>query len=54
MAEQKVMQKLDEIKAELDEIKKNMAHVDYVLTDDDKEALDTAEEDFSNNKTRRL
>jgi len=48
------MEKLDEIKAELDEIKGKMADVDVVLTEDDVESLKAAEKDSKEGKTKRL
>ena len=52
--ESKIMQKLDEIKLELDYIKKHIVDIDSVLTDDDVEALKAAEKDLKEGKTKRL
>ena len=49
-----IMEKLDEIKVELDEIKGKMADVDVVLTEDDVESLKAAEKDSKEGKTKRL
>lgn len=49
-----IIQKLDDIKLELDFIKKHMADVDTVLTEDDIGALEEAEKDFKECKTKRL
>ncbi|MBI2040663.1 MAG: hypothetical protein HYT16_01040 [DPANN group archaeon] len=49
-----IMEKLDEIKLELDEIKGKMADVDVVLTEDDVESLKAAEKDLKEGKTKRL
>ena len=49
-----IIQKLDDIKLELDFIKKHMADVDTVLTEDDIGALEEAEKDFKEGKTKRL
>lgn len=49
-----IMQKLEDIKSELDYIKKHMADVDTVLTEDDTESLEEAEKDFKEGKTKRL
>lgn len=49
-----ILEKLNEIKMELDYIKKHMANTDTVLTEDDLEALKSAEEDLKKGKTVRL
>ena len=49
-----IMDKLDEIKSELDYIKKHMRDVDIMLTDDDILSLKEAERDFKAGKTKRL
>jgi hypothetical protein len=49
-----ILEKLDTIKADLDYIKKHMVDVDLVLTDDDLEALEEAENDLKAGRTRRL
>ena len=53
-SEKMIMDKLDEIKSELDYIKSHMANVDSILTDDDLEALKQAEEDYKKEKTVKL
>ena len=52
--DKQIMEKLDEIKSELDYIKKHMAGMGMVLTDDDISSLDEAEKDFKEGKTKRL
>ena len=55
MASEKViLDKLDEIKSELDYIKNHIANIDTVLTDDDIEALKEAEKDLKEGKTVKL
>ncbi len=49
-----ILQKLDEIKSELDYIKEHMVDVDKVLSDDDKKALAEAEEEYKAGKTTSL
>jgi predicted transcriptional regulator len=49
-----IMDKLNEIKSELDTIKKHMVDVDTVLTEDDVEALNEAEEDLEKGRTVKL
>lgn len=49
-----VMEKLDDIKLELDYIKGRIADVDVVMTDDDLQALRQAEKEFKEGKTKRL
>ena len=49
-----IMNKLNEIKTELDYIKKHMVDVDTVLTEDDVEALEEAEEDLKKGRTVKL
>ena len=49
-----IMKKLDEIKSELDYIKDHMVDVDVFLTEDDEEALRSAEEDLRQGKTVKL
>ena len=49
-----IIQRLDEIKTELDFIKEHLVDVDSILTDDDLSALDEAEQDFKHGKTKRL
>lgn len=48
------MDRLDEIKSELNYIKKHMVDVDSVLTDDDVESLKEADKDIIEGKTKRL
>ena len=52
--DKQILEKLDEIKSELDYIKKHMVDVDTVLTDDDFESLNEAEKDLKAGKTKRL
>ena len=61
MAREKIMDELDyikksviEIKEDLSEMKHRIANVDAVLLDGDIEALDEADKEFSNRKTKRL
>ncbi len=49
-----IIEKLDSIKLELDYIKKHMADVDTILTEDDMESLEEAERDLREGKTKRL
>ena len=49
-----IIDKLDNIKSELDYIKEHMVDVDTCLTDDDIQAIREAEQDFSEGKTKRL
>ena len=49
-----IMDRLDEIKSELDYIKRRIADVDSVLTDEDIEALGEAEEDYKKGRTVKL
>ena len=49
-----IMDRLDEIKSELDYIKKHMVDVDAVLTEDDMDALTEAEEDLKKGRTVKL
>ncbi|HLC60216.1 MAG TPA: hypothetical protein VJJ52_02195 [Candidatus Nanoarchaeia archaeon] len=49
-----ILNKLDEIKSELDYIKNHMADVDTIITTDDIESLKEAEDDLKNGKTVRL
>ena len=49
-----ILEKLEAIKLELDYIKKHMADMDTVLTDDDIESLKEAEKDLKAGKTKRL
>tara|TARA_Y100000310_G_C20602012_1_gene773525 strand:+ start:911 stop:1090 length:180 start_codon:yes stop_codon:yes gene_type:complete len=49
-----IIEKLDNIKSELDYIKEHMVDVDTILTDDDIQSIQEAEKDFSEGKTKRL
>ncbi|MEK6946411.1 MAG: hypothetical protein AABX32_02290, partial [Nanoarchaeota archaeon] len=49
-----ILDRLDEIKSELDYIKRHMVDVDLVLTDEDMETLRDAENDLKAGKTKRL
>ena len=53
-ANKQILDKLDEIKSELNYIKRHMADIDVVLTDEDSESLKEAEKDFKSGKTKRL
>lgn len=46
-----ILQKLDEIKSELDYIKGHMVDIDQILNDDDKKALAEAQEEYKTGKT---
>ena len=48
------MDKLNEIKSELDYIKNHMVDADTILTKDDVEALSEAEDDLKKGKTVKL
>ena len=50
----KIIDKLNSITEDLNYIKKHMVDVDIVLTDDDLQALDEAEEDLKSGKAVRL
>ncbi len=49
-----ILNKLDEIKSELNYIKRHMVDMDIVLTDEDSESLKEAENNFKSGKTKRL
>ena len=49
-----IMNKLDEIKSELDYLKEHLVDIDMILTDDDLESLKEAEKDLARDKTKRL
>ena len=49
-----ILDRLDEIKSELDYIKDHIIDIDAVLTDDDLASLDEAEEALKEGKTERL
>ncbi|MFH1916700.1 MAG: hypothetical protein ABIJ21_05525 [Nanoarchaeota archaeon] len=49
-----ILEKLDSIKIELDFIKKNMIDFDSILTKDDLTALQNAEREFKEGRTKRL
>ena len=49
-----IIERLDEIKSELDYIKRRIADVDSVLTDEDIEALGEAEEDYKKGRSQFL
>ena len=53
-SEKIILDKLNEIKSELDFIKKRMVDVDTILTSDDVESLKEAEEDLKKGKTVKL
>ena len=48
-----ILEKLEEIKSELDYIKERIADTD-ILTEDDVQSLKEAEKDLINRKTKRL
>ena len=56
MADQnkQILEKLSEIKTELDYIKDHLVDVDAVLTEDDLGALQDAESDLKSGKSKRL
>lgn len=49
-----ILKKLEELKDELDYIKIHLIDIDAVLTEDDLEALEEAEKDSKERKTKRL
>ena len=49
-----ILGKLDDIKTELDYIKEHIIDADAVMTQDDLEALEEAEKDLKEGKTKRL
>ena len=49
-----ILEKLNAIKSDLDYLKKHIVDVDYVLTDDDIQALEESEKDLKSGKTKRL
>lgn len=49
-----ILERLDEIKSELDYIKQHMADVDTVLTEEDAAALKEADDDFKKGRTVKL
>ncbi|MEK6901258.1 MAG: hypothetical protein AABX37_02870 [Nanoarchaeota archaeon] len=51
---QQIIEKLSHIQLDLDFIKSHISDIDLVLTDDDMDALQEAEEDLKNGKTTRL
>ena len=51
---QEIMEKLNHIQADLDFIKSHLSDVDVVLTDDDVHALQEAEEDLRDGKSKRI
>ena len=51
---QRISDKLDLIKSDVDYIKEHIVDVDAVLADDDVEALKEAEKDLKAGKTKRL
>ena len=51
---QEIMEKLNHIQLDLNFIKGRLTDVDLVLTDDDVDALQEAEEDLKKGKTKRL
>ena len=51
---QQILKKLDDIKSELDYIKKHIIDIDVILTEDDVESLEEAEKEFKERKTISL
>jgi len=49
-----ILGKLEDIKTELDYIKKHIIDADIIMTQDDIEALEEAEKDLKEGKTKRL
>ena len=49
-----IMDKLDEIKSELDYINEHMVDIDSILTKDDKEALAKSQEELKKGETTSL
>ena len=49
-----ILEELRAIRSDLDYIKGHISDRDIVLTDDDKEALESAEKDWKIKKTKRL
>ena len=49
-----ILEKLDNIRADIDFIKERMLDIDVVLTDDDIESLDEAEMDLKAGRTKRI
>ena len=48
---QEIMKKLIKLQADVDFIKNNMVDIDYILDEDDREALRLAEEEYRNGET---
>ena len=53
-ATKQIMDELKAIRTDLSYLKKRVAHVDTVLTDDDLDSLRDAEKDLKEKKTKRL
>ena len=51
---QQILKILDDIKLELDYIKKHITDIDTVLTEDDIESIEEAEKEFKEGKTTSL
>jgi len=51
---QRIIEKLNSISSDLDFIKKHVVDVDLVLTEEDLDSLDKAENDFKQGKTKRI
>lgn len=49
-----ILQELKEIKNDLSYLKKHVADIDMVLTDDDMDSIKEAEKDLKEKKTKRL
>ena len=51
---EEIMEKLNHIQLDLEFIKGHLSDVDLILTDDDGDALQEAEEELKKGKTRRM
>lgn len=49
-----ILEELRAIRSDLDYLKEHIVDVDLVLTDEDREALQSAEKDLKERKTKRL
>lgn len=49
-----ILEELRAIRSDLDYLKEHIVDVDIVLTDEDREALQSAEKDLKERKTKRL
>ena len=53
-SDKQILEKLDQIKTELDYIKDRVVDIDVILTEDDLDSLDEAEIDLQEGKTERI